>query len=255
MDEKAIISTLNEAYFSANPDEQQVIALMPNLLRGVEVFVDVGASLGQFTKAASQSLRGGTIVAVEADPLRHRELQKNCLQWAATSGNSIRAVHGAASNRPGTLRFQITNSSVSGGLFQHGLDHLSQGARRNVTWTEVSVQALTLDELLIDLTPGFVKMDIEGAEILALEGATKLLQQPDITWLIELHDFTDPLGRRPVEVVPPMMEQLGYRTIIIGDKHLFTRNPWGVAPLAYIKSTLRHWGRRVKRALFRAKRH
>lgn len=129
MDEKAIISKLNEAYFSANPHEREVIALMPKLLRGVQVFVDVGASLGQFTKAASQYLRNGTIVAVEADPLRHRELEKNCRQWATESGNAIRAIHGAVSNAPGTLKFQITNSSVSGGLVQHGLDHLSQEAK------------------------------------------------------------------------------------------------------------------------------
>jgi FkbM family methyltransferase len=254
MDEKAIINTLNEAYFSANPHEREVIALMPKLLRGVRIFVDIGASLGQFTKAASESLRGGAIVAVEADPLRHRELERNCRQWAAASGNSIRAVHGAASNTPGTLKFQITNSSVSGGLFQHGLDHLSQEAKLNVARTEVAVQAVTLDELLEGQTPGLVKMDIEGAEILALEGATRLLQGSDTNWLIELHDFTDPMGRRPIQVVPPMMEQLGYRTILIKDKHLFSRHPWRVAPLHYVKTTLRLWARRVKRAVLGTKR-
>ncbi|MEI6342274.1 MAG: FkbM family methyltransferase [Verrucomicrobiota bacterium] len=132
MNEKEIINTLSKAYFSDNPHEREVMALMPRLLRGVKLFVDVGASLGQFTKAASQCLRGGRIVAVEADPLRARELERSCKEWAAASGNSIQAVHGAASNESGIIMFQITNSSVSGGLFKHGLDHLSEESRRNV---------------------------------------------------------------------------------------------------------------------------
>ncbi|MEI6343564.1 MAG: FkbM family methyltransferase [Verrucomicrobiota bacterium] len=111
------------------------------------------------------------------------------------------------------------------------------------------MKAVTLDELLAGQTPGLVKMDIEGAEIMALEGATSLLQGADTNWLIELHDFTDPQGRNPVEVVPAMMAELGYRTIVIGDKHLFSRHPWQVAPLAYCGTMPRLLGRRIRRAL------
>jgi hypothetical protein len=62
------------------------------------------------------------------------------------------------------------------------------------------------------------------------------------------------MGRKPIEVVPKMMEQLGYRAIEFRDKHLFSRHPWQVAPLAYAKSTLRQWARRAKRALLGGKR-
>lgn len=112
------------------------------------------------------------------------------------------------------------------------------------------MQAVTLDDQLQGQAPGLVKMDIEGAEILALEGATRLLQGANTNWLIELHSFNDPMGRMPTKVVPAMMEKLGYRTIIIRDKHLFSRHPWQIAPAAYVKSTLRRWAKRAKRALF-----
>lgn len=210
MADKAIISTLNEAYFSANPHEREVIALMPKLLRGLQVFVDVGASLGQFTKAASQSLRGGTILAVEADPLRHRQLEKNCQEWAAASGNSIRAVHGAASNMPGTLKFQITNSSVSGGRVptrprppQPGIPaqrHLDGSVRASgdAGRTARGTRARPGQD-------GHRGCRDSGAR----RGNQAAARGANTNWLIELHDFTDPLGRKPTEVVPPMMEKLG----------------------------------------------
>lgn len=249
MDEKTIIQTLNEAYFSDRPDEKEMLGFIPKLLRGGHSFLDVGASLGQFTKAASKVLRHGTIIAVEADPLRYNELEKNCQSWAAATGNSIRAVHGAASNRQGTVEFCVTNSGVSGGLSQHDLDHIPSESRSRVAWTKVSVPAVTLDDVVADMTPNLVKMDIEAAEILALEGAPRLLRSMHTTWIMELHTFTDPLGRRPTEVVPPMMEKLGYRTIVIRDKHVFSRDPWRTAPWAYLKTSPRLLARRVKRTL------
>jgi FkbM family methyltransferase len=250
MDEKTIIKKLNEAYFSELPHERKVLRYLPKLLKETNLFLDVGASLGQFTKQASIYLKNSKIIAIEADPLRHRELKKNCETWSQKNNNNILAVHCAASDIKGTVTFQISNSSVSGGLFQHDLEQLVDSKKSEVCWTEVSVPAVTIDDIVNGELPGLIKMDIEGAEILALEGATKVLNAGKTNWLIELHDFVDTKGRKPTQVVPNMMDKLGYRTILLEDKYLFCKNPWALAPVLYIKTQIYLRLRKIKRAIF-----
>lgn len=52
----------------------------------------------------------------------------------------------------------------------------------------MNVDVTTLDAALSFLpSPGFIKMDIERAETLALQGAKKILTVVRPTWLIEVH--------------------------------------------------------------------
>jgi len=70
MQNKQIYAMLQQAYFSDHPDEEDVLACLPALLQGVRHFVDIGASLGQFTFHASKVMLGGRLDAFEADPIR-----------------------------------------------------------------------------------------------------------------------------------------------------------------------------------------
>jgi hypothetical protein len=53
----------------------------------------------------------------------------------------------------------------------------------------ITVNASTLDDFVVDhRRPDLIKMDIEGAEVMALEGATKLRSGANAPkWLIEVH--------------------------------------------------------------------
>jgi FkbM family methyltransferase len=232
MKKEQIISILNKAYFSDAPDEGMILRHFPELLADARSFVDLGASLGQFTKLASELMRDADILAVEADPLRFDELQKNAARWSNSSGNRVRALHAAVSNQPGKLAFQVTNSCVSGGLFQHELRHLDPRLRAEVQWEEVQVDAVTLDDLFPGPPPSFIKMDIEGAEYLALQGASRILQRGQTQWLIELHDFALTDGKPTSDLVIALMHSHGYRCVELdrAGRCLFLRNPWAVVP-------------------------
>lgn len=53
-----------------------------------------------------------------------------------------------------------------------------------------TADCMALDDLVPDLQmPCMVKMDIDGGEVSALQGASKLLLCSDVRWLIETHSF------------------------------------------------------------------
>lgn len=51
------------------------------MLRSVNVFVDIGASLGKCTLHAKKLIRSGHILAIAADPKCHNKLVDNCREW------------------------------------------------------------------------------------------------------------------------------------------------------------------------------
>lgn len=129
--------------------------------------LDVGAHVG--LASAYFRSRGHRVVSFEASPANAALLR------AARDANGFdrwTIVEAAVSDRAGTLQF------VSDGPEGHVI---AGGDPANGTVT--SVAAIDLDTWL-DRTPeaqpiGFIKMDIEGAELQALAGAQRLLSGPD----------------------------------------------------------------------------
>src|SRR3546814_7789030 len=168
LDKQDVYAILNRAYFSEDCHEKTLLEQLPRFLEKSRLVVDVGASLGQYTKCASEAMKSGRIVAIEADPIRHEELQRNAALWAKSSAAPIDCLFAAVSNRVGSTTFHTTNSNVSGGL-------LPPTIKQEVKWQEIEVPAITLETLFENETPDFLKADIEGAELRMLQGATRIL--------------------------------------------------------------------------------
>jgi FkbM family methyltransferase len=219
-EDRSAFEILQDAYFSEHPHEEDILVQLPALLAGCRHFVDIGASLGQYVYHASRVMRGGRIDAFEADPARAEKLKQSCIEWAARSGNRIEPHPWAVARTAGTVTFHTTHSNVSGGLFPNALEHLDEETRARVSWTEVDVPAISLDEFYARSTPDFIKMDIEGAEGEALMGATDLLRRRRTRWLIELHGFEG--GWQPQRVID-FMRSAGYDAReLASDRVLFT---------------------------------
>jgi FkbM family methyltransferase len=211
MDKAEIYATLNRAYFSDEPHEKEVVEHLHVLLREVSVALDVGASLGQYTRAIAQTLRNAEIHAVEADPVRAEQLEQNCAGWAAVTGNRVVVHHLALTEETGTTTYFVTNSDISGGLQPHGTP-------RPVDWDQISVPGSTLDDLFPTRSPDFVKIDVEGAELQVLRGATRVLASGP-TLLIELHDWD---GSGQSREVRALLRRRGYHSASFYGQPVFT---------------------------------
>ncbi len=151
-------------------------------VRQGDVVLDVGAHLGTFARYALQ--RGARLViGVEPDP-RNATCLKQTFHEEIRQG-TFRLIEAAASDSEGTIT-----------LLQHPDSSMSRVVDRNLRdwetrvfrpWKKlgaepqsITVPAHTLDTMVADLgveRVDFIKMDIEGAERLALAGARKILER------------------------------------------------------------------------------
>jgi FkbM family methyltransferase len=149
-------------------------------------FVDVGAHIGYYTlKAARRVGPAGRVVAVEPNPAILEELRENLAQSGASRVVSVEPV--ACADRRSKVDLFVSPRSNTGTA---SLSRENASQAGDVTG-RVSVDALPLDDIVerLDLSRvDVVKMDIEGAELLALRGATRTLARLRPVLVLEVMD-------------------------------------------------------------------
>jgi FkbM family methyltransferase len=157
------------------------IELTKALLSPGDAFVDGGANIGLFTLAAAAKVgAAGKVIAFEpARQVRLRLIQNVALNHLV----QVQVVPFALSSAPGEATFRVFEI---GGA---GLNHLAPsdgeaGAVESVTLTTLDAVVGPVDRRRLTL----VKLDLEGAEHAALQGATEILRETRPHIIIELED-------------------------------------------------------------------
>lgn len=225
MTNQQIYDVLNDAYFSEEPHEAELLDDLPRLIADdATLLVDIGASLGQYTRRFSEILKAGRIIAFEADPIRAEELQRNATKWSRAE-LEIDARHCALADETGSTTFYTTQSNVSGALDPSDVP---------VDSVPITVPTDTLDRVLAGAVPQFVKIDVEGAELRVLAGATELLERGETAFLIEVHEGHD-------DEVNAYMARFGYRPIRFHQRTVYaTRRLWWRLKPAEVMDRARH---------------
>lgn len=240
LEKQEIYRILNEAYFGEDCDERDLFGQIEPMLHRASTFVDIGASLGQYTRFASQVMKPGSkIVSVEADPIRFEELERNCSAWQQGTGVELCPRFGAVTDCEGPVRFYSTESNTSGGLFQHPTDS------NDVDWTEVEAPGYTLDGMFPDTPPNFVKVDVEGAELRVLRGAERIVAAHQTIFFVEVHSWPDPEGQANPEQVFAHMRERGYHAASLRGKYVFhpeSMAAFGLATRSKVHGAMRRLG-------------
>lgn len=137
--------------------------------------VDVGANIGSHTIVYMRAVgNNGQVIAFEPHPSSFECLKRNCRKEVSDTGNSVRmklinAAVGSSSGRL-TLSSPETQLGTASITANHG----------------ISVEVLTLDASV--LRADLIKMDIEGFEMMAIEGATALIERYKPKLVLEVND-------------------------------------------------------------------
>ncbi len=163
-------------------DESYFLDSIYSVLPG-EVYVDCGAYDGDTARQVLQrNGEIGVLFAIEADPENFRALKawKDTLEPDAA--RKIRACNVAVGARRGQLRFDATGGE--------GACIAEDGA--------LVVDCIPIDELVGESKPTFIKMDVEGFELEALEGARSVIQRYQPILSICAYHRQDDLWRIPL---------------------------------------------------------
>ena len=188
--------------------EPETMAIFRSCLKSGMTIVDIGANLGYFTViAAGRVGPSGTVLAYEPDPHNFGLLERNI---AANGFKNVRAFPIALSDESGTraLFFGDNQTTHSFG------DKRNTGRSESVVTDTLDNSLKTLGHPQIDL----IKMDIEGAEPLALEGMRETVQgNPALVILFEFHPKAiQRLGRSPLKFLARFKE-LGFSLSAIDE--------------------------------------
>lgn len=227
-DLQRLYGELEISYFGDEPQERDEIEHFRQVIAGAKVFVDVGASLGQYVCLANEVMLDGEIFCGEADPVRFNRLTELCRRWEEKSRNRLLPYLAAICERDGSTPFFVANANISGGLF---LERETESLGRDYAWQKIDVPCISLDTLLAGRVPDLVKIDVEGAECRVLDGAERLIAQRKTRFFVEVHPWGDSLhNKRPKDVFRFFLHK-GYNFRRLGRRWLF--EPGRPGMLAY----------------------
>jgi FkbM family methyltransferase len=205
-------------YFNSMPDFREM-SFIKKYLRPGDTFLDVGANVGVYTLLAA-SLVGpdGTVHAFEPGSKALGYLYENI------SLNKLSNVHVhelALSDRAGDAQLVAGGDDCVASLVAEAGDTPASGATK--------ITCVTLDDYLRDATFAMAKLDIEGAEPMALRGAVQHLQRGNPPVLqIEMDGYSKKYGVETHDFVAELAG-LGYDVGMYDSTRNtieFTNEPW-----------------------------
>lgn len=148
--------------------------------RSDETFIDCGAADGDTIAAFCDRYADfNMIVAFEPDHINYLKLKHELVR---RNFSNILVHRAAVTDFDGHVAFKANGDCSS---------HIS-------TEDGVVVRAVKLDQILGDVIPTFIKMDIEGAELSALWGARNLIQQHSPVLAVCAYHTSDHLWQIPL---------------------------------------------------------
>lgn len=181
-----------------------------------DVALDVGANVGAYALLLGQWVRpGGRVYAFEPAPEAFAGLTRHVEMNGL--GEVVRPVQAAVSDHAGTADL------VADGI--QGTNRIASSG--SGTPNRVLVQAVTLDEFCsqVGITPKFLKIDVEGAELAVLRGARETIarmgDKPAV--FVEMHPtLWREMGIKKKDVIDELKAQ-GLRAEALGSSR---GDPW-----------------------------
>lgn len=159
---KWIVGASRHAYWLGLYEKEKTKHFMGQV-KPSQIVYDVGAHVGYYSLlAATRVGPAGHVWAFEPAPQNFTFLKQH---MELNHVSNVTLVPGAVANVTGTTHFRMDGSRSTGRLSDKG---------------DLAVSTTSLDDLIERqeaLVPHVIKLDVEGAELAALQGATNLLRR------------------------------------------------------------------------------
>jgi FkbM family methyltransferase len=189
-----------------------VYEIAKKYIRPDTAVLDIGSNFGQMAVLMSKLVgQSGVVHAFEADDFIFSILQKNIKENAGNIIAHFGAVHNTSKK---TVYFPVQNFERFGTYGSYGIDYVNGKGR--------PVETITIDEIEYKQEISFVKIDIQGGDLLAMQGAVKTIEKYRMPILFEYeYLFEDELSLSFQEYID-FVAGIGYRfvKVINGNNYL-----------------------------------
>lgn len=176
---------------------------LPALLKAMPeqaVFMDVGANVGAYTRAALKHLSAKRIYAFEPQPELVKELHRQF------PGSTVEAL--AFSSRQGVAQFKVPEVAGVPYYTRGTLEQFKEERETGAQYFNVPLDTIDAYCKERGIVPGVIKIDVEGHEADVLEGARDVLKEHHPALIVEIEQRR---LTRPVKEIFDTLEALGYR--------------------------------------------
>lgn len=196
------------------------LTVIEDLLDANGVFIDIGANQGEFSIAAARIVHQGKVISFEPVSEYRLRLIENI---RLNEFGNVHVVPVALGAKEGALPIYDQQKDFTDGTRHEGLPTLFASESRHHAREVVPVKRL--DDVLGELgitRVDVIKLDIEGAEWIALQGAVDTLASYRPTLILEIARETCQAAGYEPEALVEWLTSLGYRIekIIEGGKTL-----------------------------------
>jgi len=182
-------------------------AMLRHLVRPGNVVYDCGANLGLYSRFLTGVLGASRVIAFEPVPENRSLLAANLALGGIT--DKVTVLPMALADEDEMAEFQVDDIQTASGTLSKVTGGEPCVGRRNVGLGPLTEQVLCrrLDTVISERElplPDVLKIDVEGAEALVLQGAEGLLRERRPSLVVELH------GARVAREVLAFLDDLGY---------------------------------------------
>jgi len=185
---------------TTEPEEQEALH---RLVREGMTVINAGANIG-FHAVILARLVGpsGRVVCFEPFPASAAAVRRNLALNGFTSRSDV--IESAVSDSEGEAALMVEGGNAEFSIAKGKAENASQ---------ELAVSTVTIDAVVsrLGIVPEVITLDIEGAEVDALRGASCLINRHKPTFVIELHW----LQRELLDFFHTNMQPLGYQVLDI----------------------------------------
>jgi len=181
--------------------ERKDFSMLLKLVPPGGTFVDIGANIGWYSIHVANADREANVIAVEPIPSSFRWMLAAIAANSLTNVTPLNTAVGAQSGTT-TLFVDATISGAASAAPSTGEAGLEA----------ITCEVKTIDEIVYSHngTADVLKLDIEGGELLALRGATRVLsEQRPIVFCEMLRKLARPFGYHPNDIIA-LMGDYGY---------------------------------------------
>ena len=211
-----------QAYALNRIHEESTTELFKKVVKGEDVVVDLGANIGYFTLLAAKLVdTNGKVYSFEPEPRNFSFLKKNI---ELNDYRQVIATQKAVAEGPGTVKLYICHYDTG----HHTINQYEGIKAYRPDFTEdrkefVEIEKVALDDFLKDEKQpvDVIKMDVEGAEMLALSGMDRILRESkNLKMFVEFFPLLiKEMGGSPEEFARRLLEEYHFSMFVIGEDY------------------------------------